>query len=324
MYGVVVSRQSPPPAEIVVDVPLVRALLREQHPDLAELSLAATGEGWDNCLFRLGDRLLVRLPRRQASALLVEHEIRWLPAIAPTLPLAIPVPERTGQPGSGYPWSWLITHWNPGVPATERLDALAADSPELVARFLAALHRPAPPEAPVNPFRQSLPDRSDRFTAHLGALAGDAVAHLPEFSTRDAGDALAIARIVFNDALAARSWSAAPVWLHGDLHPGNLIVDDHGRPSAVIDFGDLTSGDPAVDLATAWMLWPQAERAGFIDAYETASGYGSAPLWQRARGWAAALAVAYLAHSAGAPAMEHLARRTLVHLQTDPAVSAGR
>ena len=97
-----------PPAEVAIDASLIRALLQEQHPDLAHLALVDVGEGWDNRLFRLGDDLAVRIPRRAVAAVLIEQEQRWLPQLAPRLPLPIPVPRRVGRPGCGFPWSWSI------------------------------------------------------------------------------------------------------------------------------------------------------------------------------------------------------------------------
>src|SRR5262245_23530142 len=110
-----------------IDVELVRALLRAERPDLADLSLREAGSGWDNAIFRLGDDLAVRLPRRAVAAHLIEHEQRWLSLLAPRLPLATPVPLHTGRPGHGYPWSWSVYAWLPGEPAGLRplVDPLA-------------------------------------------------------------------------------------------------------------------------------------------------------------------------------------------------------
>jgi aminoglycoside phosphotransferase (APT) family kinase protein len=104
----------PPPAEVPIDIALVRALLEEQHPDLAALPIVEASEGWDNRTFRLGEELAIRLPRRAASAPLIEHEQRWLPILAPHLPLPIPNPLRIGRAGCGFPWSWSVTRWLPG------------------------------------------------------------------------------------------------------------------------------------------------------------------------------------------------------------------
>lgn len=271
-----------PEAEVAIDEPLVRALLHAQHPDLARLALARVGEGWDNVLFRLGDALTVRLPRRQIAAALIEHEQRWLPHLAPHLPVAVPAPVRVGRPGCGFPWSWTITSWFAGATLA---DEPAADPESMATQlggFLAALHRPASPEAPANAFRRTLAARHDGMIEQVGRLARDV-------------DARAVLR-EWTDALAVPPWPGPSVWLHGDLHPGNL-VSRQGSLVAVIDFGDLTAGDPAIDLSAAWMLFPPDGRRVFRAAAATAQRPIDADTWQRARGWALTLAVSYLAHS---------------------------
>jgi aminoglycoside phosphotransferase (APT) family kinase protein len=281
-----------PVAEVDVDEHLAGALVAEQHPDLAG-PLRLVASGWDNCVFRLGDDLCVRLPRRQLGADLVAHEQRWLPELAPGLPMAVPVPLRRGRPALGYPWPWSICRWVSGETALERPPAEAWDTAALLGRFVACLHRPAPPEAPVNPYRgvplaarsDALVDRLDRVPADVDRVAVEAA---------------------WVRALAEDPWSGPAVWLHGDLHPGNLIVLD-GHLAGVIDFGDLTSGDPATDLAVAWMLLPPEARGWFREA----AGEVDDATWGRARGWALALAVAVLGHSADDPAMAGMGRRTL-------------
>jgi aminoglycoside phosphotransferase (APT) family kinase protein len=217
-----------PPAEIVIDAALVRALIEEQHPDLASLPIANAGEGWDNRLFRLGAGLLVRLPRRAAAAANIDRERQWLPQVAPGLPLPVPTIRRAGRPGCGYPWSWSIVAWIAGEPA---LSAPVAD-PEAAALalggFLRALHQPAPQNAPLNPARSvPLTARTPVLREHLDRLQG-------------AVDGRAVLDL-WQAVLEAPRFPGPPVWIHGDLHPGNLIVED-GRLSGVIDFGDLTSG----------------------------------------------------------------------------------
>src|SRR5918995_1620955 len=103
-----------PPAEVPIDRSLVQALLQEQHTDLARLPLIDIGEGWDNKLFRLGNHLAVRVPRRTASALLIEQEQLWLPRLSERLPLPVPVPLRIGRPGCGFPWAWSVVPWFAG------------------------------------------------------------------------------------------------------------------------------------------------------------------------------------------------------------------
>lgn len=273
--------------EVRIDATLVRALLAQQHPDLADLPLAEVGGGWDNHMFRLGERWAVRLPCRAVSAALVEREHRWLARLSSDLPLAIPVPHRTGSPGQGFPWAWSVVPWFPGE------SLLAARLPELpsisstLGRFLDALHRPAPGDAPPNPWRGvPLAGRTPILRANLEQV-GQAV------------DREAALRF-WNLALAAPPWPGPPVWIHGDLHPGNLIVAD-GRLSAVIDFGDLTAGDPATDWAIAWML-PASIAAALRSAAIARPHQIDPHMWMRARGWALALGLAYIAGSpAGDP-----------------------
>jgi aminoglycoside phosphotransferase (APT) family kinase protein len=287
-----------PAAEVEVSADLVRRLLAAQQPDLAHLPVRVLANGWDNLLCRLGDELIVRLPRRAQAATLVAHEQRWLPTLAARLPLPIPAPVRMGDPGAGYPWHWSVVPFLPGQPAAIEPPADGAAAAVALAEFLAALHIPADEDAPVNPYRGiPLSVRGELFAEAVGRLAGsidsDAVTH-----------AWAL-------ALAVREWDGPPVWLHGDLHPANILVD-HGRISAVIDFGDITAGDPAVDLAVAWMLLPAVDHLAFRATYAGASRAGSSEyLWDRARGWALALAVAILAHSADNPLMAALGDRTL-------------
>jgi len=262
------ARAGAPEAEITIDAALVRGLVREQHPDLAGLSLQAAGGGWDNEIFRLGELLAVRLPRRAIAAPLLAKEQRWLPELAPRLPIAIPVATRIGRPGPTFPWCWSIVPWLPGQPAdlsaNEMLPAAALGD------FLRALHQPAPPDAPRNPVRGcALADRAGVVEARLERLRG-----------AGRGDWHALLAL-WRSALAVPG-DVPATWLHGDLHPRNLLVTGAGW-SAVLDWGDLGAGDPATDLAALWMLWPTpGQRALALAAY----GSVSAATLQRARGWA--------------------------------------
>jgi aminoglycoside phosphotransferase (APT) family kinase protein len=288
--------QPVPPAEVDIDVKLVEALLREQQADIASLPIIEAGEGWDNKLFRLGEDLVVRLPRRLAAATLIEHEMRWLPAIAPHLPLPVPVPVRVGRPGCGFPWAWVVAPWFPGTPAQTVAGGLSATSATLLAHFLIALHRPAPSDAPINPFRTSLPARSEVFLERLQRLGRS-------IDTERAMD-------VWREALDATQWPGLPVWTHGDLHPGNLVVND-GQLTAVIDFGDLTAGDPAVDLAVAWMLASTEAQAAFRNRLQQHGQRLDGAVWRRARGWALSLGLAYVVHSLDDRRMAAIGRRTM-------------
>ena len=282
-----------PAAEVDIDATLVRALLREQHPDLAGLDLTLLASGWDNTIFRLGDTLTVRLPHRRLAAPLIEHEQRWLPELAARLPLPIPAPVRQGRPAHGYPWSWSVTPWFPGTPACDASLSDLALAARTLGQFVAALHRPAPADAPENPWRGTpLIERGSRVHEHLTQLEG----------TVDT-DAL---RSLWVELVETPPWPGEPLWIHGDLHPANVLVHD-GKLSAVIDFGDLTSGDPATDVSVAWMLLPPQLRGEF----RTAAGDIDDNTWARARAWALSLGLVYVAVSHEHPRMVRIGREVL-------------
>lgn len=279
-----------PAAEVPVSVELVRRLLDEQHPDLADLPIEVLANGWDNLVCRLGEEFLVRLPRRAMAAELVAHEQRWLPELAGRLPLPVPAPVRVGQPTAQYPWSWSVVPFLPGrIAARSAPDDLWSAAATL-GGFLGALHTPAPAEAPVNRFR-GIP------------LAGRAEGVLTGLTYVDPADRAAALRI-WEAASGAPAWDGPPLWLHGDLHPANILVD-HGEISAVIDFGDLTCGDPATDLSVAWMLFTAEQRAALRQAY----GRADDATWERSRGWALVLSLVFLTHSADNPLMYGIGER---------------
>jgi aminoglycoside phosphotransferase (APT) family kinase protein len=293
-----VGAQNTPAAEVDISAELVRRLLAEQHPDLAHLSLTVLASGWDNVILQLGDNFLVRLPRRAIAAELVRHEQRWLPELAPRLPLPIPAPVRVGLPGLGYPWAWSVLPRLPWHNAARTPPADLGAAADTLGRFLGALHTPAPPDHPINRVR-GVP-LAARNAATVGRIAD-----------LDATIDAAAARRGWQAALDVPPWTGEPRWLHGDLHPANILVDD-GRLSAIIDFGDITAGDPATDLAAAWMLLPTSEHASLRDGYRTTNDAAiDDHTWARARGWALALSLAMLAHSADNPMMADIGRRTL-------------
>jgi aminoglycoside phosphotransferase (APT) family kinase protein len=300
-----------PAADVEVSAELVRRLLADQHPDLARLPVEFLANGWDNELYRVGDGLIARLPRRALGAEIIKNEQRWLPGLAPRLPLPIPYPERTGVPARGYPYSWSVVPYLPGVPAAQAGSFDPAAAAAAVGGFLGALHVPAPADAPANPFRGvPLAERAGNFAVNLALLTG-----------QDLLDRDAVLR-VWDAALAAPGYEGPPLWLHGDLHPANILVND-GQVSGVIDFGDITAGDPASDLSVAWMLLPPSYHASFWSAYQVAGGSrGSRASWgswvqvddalrARARGWALNLAIVFLAHSEDNPVLLEVGRRTL-------------
>jgi len=287
-----------PAAELEITADLVRRLLAAQQPDLAGLPVEPLANGWDNTLFRLGDALVARLPRRTLGASIVVNEQRWLPLVAPRLPLPVPVPVRTGVPGEGYPWPWSIVEFLPGTPASDGppLDPRRAAAD--LGGFFGALHATAPPDAPANPYRGvPLGQRAANFEQNLAAVAGQV--------DRD------VVLAAWETALAAPVWDRAPVWLHGDPHPANILIRA-GEISGVLDFGDITAGDPATDLSLAWMLLPASCHDLFRAAYAEAGNHPvTDATWTRGRGWALNLAVVFLAWSADNPRLHAVGRRTL-------------
>jgi aminoglycoside phosphotransferase (APT) family kinase protein len=258
------------PEKFPIDIPLVRHLVATQFPEWAHLPIAPVKHGgWDNRTFHLGEQMTVRLPSAAAYAPQVEKEHHWLPRLAPHLPLPIPVPLAKGQPAEDYPWPWSIYRWRDGETATT---ARVADLPRFamaLAQFLVALQgidaSGGPPPGPHNFYRGgALSVYDDETRQALRVLDG----------TIDTG----AARAVWEAALAA-TWRGAPVWVHGDVASGNLLVED-GRLSAVIDFGSSAVGDPACDLAIAWTFFAGESRATFRAALPLDDA-----TWARGRGW---------------------------------------
>ncbi|MCX4966407.1 aminoglycoside phosphotransferase family protein [Streptomyces sp. NBC_00654] len=252
--------------ELKFEQDLVRALLRDQHPDIADLELRDVNGGWDNQQFRLGEELAVRMPRTERAPALLRMEQTWLPALAERLPLPTPVPVRIGEPSPLFEHTWTVARWVHGEPA-DYAPITRVEAAEVLAGFLRTLHQQAPADAPANPSRgiplAGLPPIDDVFEVIAGHEDADA------------------ARAVWEKAVAAPAWQGAPLWLHGDLHPANVVVQD-GTLAGVIDFGELCAGDPATDLSAAWILLPAGAARRFFDAYERADE----ATVTRARGWA--------------------------------------
>ena len=236
-------------SEIEITADLVHDLLQDQHPDLAGLAIREVEGGWDNQMWRLGDELAVRMPRTERAPDLQRKERRWLPVLAPRLPLPVPTPVRIGEPSARFPKPWTIMTWVPGEPLDHTSISRGDHAADTLAGFLRALHVEAPAEAPTS---------SDRG-AHPKEVHGRLRALLAGRCPRRHGSPSPSVRAVWDDAVAAPEWEGPPVWLHGDLHPANVVVSD-GTLSGVIDFGDMFAGDPAWDLAAAWLLLPAGAR----------------------------------------------------------------
>ncbi|KQS97101.1 phosphotransferase [Cellulomonas sp. Leaf395] len=286
-----------PVPEIEVTQDLARSLLREQHPDLADLPLTWAGTGWDNALWRLGEHLAARFPVRAVSSPLVVHEQRWLPTLAPWLPVDVPTPVRVGVPSSTYPWAWSVVPWFEAVASHHTPVASRSQWAPQLAEVFVALHRPAPDDAPVNPFRGvPIAPREQPLRERLETLA------LPD------GD-----RVLehWRELAGAPAWDGPALWLHGDPHPANLLVHD-GQLRAVIDFGDVTSGDPASDLSTAWLTFDADGRGAFRErlAHDAAT-------WRRAQAWALHMAVTLQMHPVDHPHLAEIGRHGVVQALAD-------
>ncbi len=258
--------------EVPTDSSLVRRLLVDQFPQWADLPVEpVSSAGTDNALYRLGHDMVVRLPRIHWAVGQVEKEHRWLPMLAPSLPLAIPVPLALGSPGEGYPWHWSVYRWLEGENATVERIADPRQAAIDLAHFISALQRidttGAPHPGPNNSGRGVPLAARDRQTR-------TAIAELHGMVDTDAVTA------AWEEARQAPVWQGPPVWLHGDLQSGNLLAKA-GRLCAVIDFGCLGVGDPACDVMTAWLFLPSETRDLFRAELQVDDA-----TWTRGRGWA--------------------------------------
>ncbi|MEU3724200.1 aminoglycoside phosphotransferase family protein [Streptomyces sp. NPDC031705] len=255
--------------EVDADEALVARLVAAQFPRWAHLPVTEVrSAGTDNLMFRLGDDLAVRLPRIPGSAQQIDRELRWLPLLAPRVPLAVPVPVGRGVPGEGYGFGWAVYRWLDGENLFDEPPADLRTAAEDLGRFVAALRRVDTAGGPAS-FRGGYVGTAD-------AEVRAAIRDLGADGTVDADAATAL----WEDALRLPRWQGPPVWLHGDLLPGNLLGRG-GRLSAVIDFGCVGVGDPACDLMAAWTLLSAGTRGVFREE----AGADDAT-WARARGWA--------------------------------------
>lgn len=255
---------------MIIDTALVRKLIDIQFSQWKHLEIKPVAHGgWDNRTFHLGDKMLVRMPSEQEYAPKIEKEHKWLPILAPLLPLQISIPLVMGEPGQGYPWNWSVYRWLPGETAAFAHIAITVDFAKSLAQFLIALQKIDPTNGPV----------PGTTTDRGGPL---------EIYDDETRKALAILKDKIDVAAATQVWEAAlatkwnkpPVWVHGDISLGNLLVQN-GQLSAVIDFGGLAVGDPACDLAIAWTFFKDESREFFRSTLNLDEG-----TWARGRGWA--------------------------------------
>ncbi|WP_314174093.1 aminoglycoside phosphotransferase family protein [Streptomyces winkii] len=265
--------------EIRADEEVVRALLREQRPEWAALPVSPAGAGTDNTMYRLGDQLLIRLPRTPDNAEAVRKEQAWLPRLAPHLPCRIPEPVHVGTPGSAFSLDWSVFRWIDGDEAgpgtVTDWSAFGADLAEFVRSLHSVPLMGAVRRGELSWYRGGDVQACDRW---VDGCFDDC--------RRIEGLDLDLTRLrhLWQSALALPGPPGPQVWLHGDLKPSNLLVQ-RGRLHAVIDFGGLSVGFPDAEHAPVWDLPPAARQA-----YRDAMGLGDAT-WQRARAWAIAVAV---------------------------------
>ena len=252
--------------EVDTDADLVRRLLASQFPQWAELPIErVVSAGTDNAIYRLGDDLAVRLPRIHWAVDNVAKEQKWLPVLAPHLPLAVPLPVAAGEPEEAFPYPWGVVQWLPGELATlDRLHDPVQAALDLAA-FVRALQSIDSTDGPEH--RRGLPVRlcDEMVRKGIAGLRGDV-------------DADGVAE-AWNRAMAAPDYEGPPVWFHGDLSYLNLLVQD-GKLTGVIDWGACGVGDPAIETIIAWSLFPPDARQAYRDALHVDDA-----TWERGKGW---------------------------------------
>ena len=257
-------------SEIATDVSLVDELVRTQFPHWHGLPIAPAGSGGtSNAMYRLGDELAVRLPRREWAKDEAAKEAAVVPLVAPHLPVAVPEPLALGEPTEDYPYQWSVVRWLDGV--TAPAEAVDEDTPIRLAKLIHALHGIDATGRPWTTHRGRLDasNHDDPVRGCITALGGD-----PRLTA------------IWQEALDAPRWDQPGRWLHADLHEGNLLFTG-GELTGVIDWGSAGVGDPAANLMTAWLYLDERGRRVFqreMSEFDDAA-------WARARGWALHLAV---------------------------------
>jgi aminoglycoside phosphotransferase (APT) family kinase protein len=284
--------------ELHTDTDLVRRLLASQLPQWASLPIeCVSSSGTQNALYLLGDGLVVRLPRVHWAVAALERELEWLPRLAPLLPVAIPSPLAACSPAEGYPWPWAVYEWlpgeNPGLARPVDQDCFARDLARLIHAF-----RNIELEGPASGRGLPLRVQDGAARAALDELRGEI----------DVVEAAA----AWKCALRAPAWSGRPLWTHGDLLPGNLLVHD-GRLTGLLDFGLVGVGDPACDLVAAWSVLSNPARARFRDELHVDDA-----TWARGRGWALSVGLIALPYYKDTnPEFADVARHLIREVLTD-------
>lgn len=285
--------------DIYIDTHLVRRLVEKQFPQWSDLPIEPVDSaGTDNVIYRLGENMVVRLPRIASAAAQVDKEHQWLLKLAPHLTINIPVPLGKGMPNEKFPWSWVVYQWLEGNDAiVEPITDLKQTAVQL-AHFITALQKIDPSNSPISQRGHPLAVNDQETRAALNSLHG-----------------------IINVDAATRAWEVAlnapelkgpPVWIHGDLHPGNLLVKQ-GRLSAIIDFGITGIGDPACDMMVAWTLLSAKTRNIFRASVQVDDA-----TWARGRGWALTFGLVALPYYQKTnPVLADIARRTINEVLAD-------
>ncbi|WP_019215120.1 aminoglycoside phosphotransferase family protein [Legionella tunisiensis] len=280
--------------EVDIDEALVHTLLKEQCPHWDNLPLEAIlSSGTDNALFRLGSDYVIRLPRIDWATKSIHKEYEWIPKIAQYLHLPISVPLFKGDPCQSYPWSWLITQWNDGHnPSFEKKDEYELLAKEL-ADFLNELHEIKLADGPLSRRGVPLKELNEDTRQAISELEG-------EINIQSVTS-------LWHRLSNSPAWHQAPVWIHGDFLPGNILVENN-RLTAVIDFSDVGIGDPACDLVIAWSLLNSHSRNVFRKNLKNIDDN----TWERGRGWALSIALIMLPYYKNSnPVLASLARRMI-------------
>lgn len=299
---------SAPSADLATSADLVASLLAAQAPALADLPVTLHANGWDNDTYRLGETLVVRLPRREEAVPLIEHEAAWLTTVGDLVTLRTPQPIFAGEPSDAFPRPWLVAEFIPGDPVSSVPVAERTAFARQLADFLWSLHAPAPATAPVNPVRGG-----SLATPEAAARVGTRLQQLRASGAGDLADAL-LPR--WEAWVNAPDFDGADVWLHGDLHPHNMLRGADGQLSGVIDWGDLTPGDPACDLATSWLTFDEAGRAEFRGQIDEGGPVDEAT-WTRAKAWAVHLGLILTTMTDDQPWLTAIGRHALSALSTE-------
>jgi aminoglycoside phosphotransferase (APT) family kinase protein len=292
---------------MMVDTALAQRLVSTQFPEHAHLKVTPlASSATDNVVYRLGEKLVARLPRSSAAERQIEKDVRWLPAMQRQLSTQVPSILGVGMPDASFPYKWTIQQWIDGVDATPKATADWTQTARSLARVVTELRQidatsgPAPDAG--NSLRGAPLTQLDEHVRHAAAFTQEMGAKSRFTSGVDVAHVLDI----WDQALTAPAWAGPPVWVHGDLTPGNVLVRDNDL-AAVIDFGCSGVGDPACDNIPAWTLFTGASRADYLRLT-----YLDDHTHLRARGWAVYVGITAMPyHYESNPAFCRFARGVL-------------